>query len=1211
MFVLIKDNNSFTSVDLNKIDNYLYKGIEFYKDKDDYFISLRKGFYFKEKDKLRKLEIKKYIIKNQDVFNDIEIYVYKNNLGIDEYCLYENSPFVLSCSNKGNIICHDSYLKEYYLAYKDKVLKTNSDFLLLNKHLYNNEVLKDGDEISFFNFCFIYHDDYLYMNHFNVDIRLNKKMVDEKIIRYQNNKVPIKNYYICDVKKLDIGEIEAYKEIKVLNQKKLIFQIGPSLTMTLAMCGIAGINVYNNYLNGLSINDSLVYILMPASMLISGLFWPIMARAFEKSNNKKEIKANKNKYLEYLNNYYLNLNKDIDDYLKDLNSYFFDGTVDENKLFYLTAKSSQFLNISIGHITLSKEFKCPCFEDDEVKEKINGIKYRLKHIENYPYFLDLKKYHTISIISNNGIYLVKRFLLELSSKYHFEDFNIALYSEDLNVFEKFFGLPQLILNNRRLTFNKQRQLQELDSMKLDLPLVLLCFGKVDFNIKNKMITTLYFVKSMEDILKNSDLVIEYKDDGGIIYDDELINFKYHFEAIDFNLACELLGGFQKVDFLNKTISFLDVYPNLSIKDFYSGKQSGLRADFALVGNEVLNFDLHESKNGPHGLIGGSTGSGKSELIVSLLLSLAIRYRPDYLNIILIDYKGGGIEESLSYKGKRLPHIIASINNLENDVLKRLMVAIDFECKRRQRLFKELSNKALVSIMNLDDYLECDLNKYGMEKIAHLIIVVDEFAQLKKENPEIIKELIAFSRIGRSLGVHLILATQRPSGVIDDEIWSNSRFKIALKVLSEKDSNDIIKSNKAFYLSDPGQFYLCFDDSLIKGKSLYSKLDINNSDPYKVALLDNTLRILDKKQIKQENITPFSSLAIREILKCKELLKIDNVPLDFKRSPCRTIDEISKYYNVKDFIYGEKDDYLKAYKGPLVLNREDNIFIYSSRNKEVNNILNHLNRRSIVIGKCRYKNKYISDSLLYEDQGDLLYLFNKLLDYNGALTLVIEDINCLFAYNDEYLNYLYQIIRRSKFSGINIIAISSSSNMNFKLLNSFKNKLVIEINDRQDLLNIFSTSTNYVGKSFYFDEEIISFVPCKIEEFKEDEPIYESFITKIPSTILFESNYNKCLLGIDLKNRVKLYLENNEEVLISSYDEDLIIKYQKLYRDFDNVSVALYNNDLAKKDYVRYIWLGEGLFNQRLFYVSRKEDLKSDEAYYYKGNKGCLIRMCDE
>ena len=231
------------------------------------------------------------------------------------------------------------------------------------------------------------------------------------------------------------------------------------------------------------------------------------------------------------------------------------------------------------------------------------------------------------------------------------------------------------------------------------------------------------------------------------------------------------------------------------------------ADFAYMGRELLYFDLDERNLGPHGLIAGTTGSGKSELIVSMLLSLCIRYRPDYLNIILIDYKGGGIKESLTSQKGTIPHIVGSIDNLEPSGFERMIVALDHECKRRQTLFKKMSNKLMTSIMNIDDYLDSDYQNFGFPKMAHLLIVVDEFAQLKKDNPTIIKELISFSRIGRSLGVHLILATQRPSGAIDDEIWSNSRFKIALKVLSEKDSNDIIKRKDAAYLTSAGQFYL--------------------------------------------------------------------------------------------------------------------------------------------------------------------------------------------------------------------------------------------------------------------------------------------------------------------------------------------------------------------------------------------------------------------
>ena len=151
-----------------------------------------------------------------------------------------------------------------------------------------------------------------------------------------------------------------------------------------------------------------------------------------------------------------------------------------------------------------------------------------------------------------------------------------------------------------------------------------------------------------------------------------------------------------------------------------------------------------------------------------------------------------------------------------------MFALSSECKKREEAFKAMSSLLNTSITNIDEYIELYEESLNLPKIAHLLIIVDEFAELKKTNPEIIKQLVSFSRIGRSLGVHLILSTQKPNGVIDDEIWSNSHFKIALKLHDEKDSQDIIKSKEAAYITNPGEFILQVDNSALKADSLYSK-----------------------------------------------------------------------------------------------------------------------------------------------------------------------------------------------------------------------------------------------------------------------------------------------------------------------------------------------------------------------------------------------------
>lgn len=1213
MYIIIKDGLVFKRFNLEDISiPYLYKGIEINFNRGHYNISLKNGYFFEDRDKVRRLEYKHYVIKNKDIFNDIEIFVYENDKGFNEYKLYENKTFIFLASKDANIINKDRYIKNTYLVYQNGSLKTNADCLLVNNKKYNNELLKNGDEIRLYNLHIIYNDEYLYINNFLSNIRLKNKVIKENIVKYQNKVEPLNNYYLEPIKELEIEPISEYNEIKSFNQKKLIYQIGPSLTMTFATLAIASINVYNNYLNDAPLLNSIIYIIMPITMIISSILWPIISRASENRSFKKERDNNKEEYLDGLLAYKNKLSEDINDYINKRKEYYFDGYISKDKLFYITNKSEEFLSISLGLITLSKDVEAKNVKDLDVNEKIQQIKYQLKNIENCPYFIKILNYKAISFVSSKTLksYLIRRFMLEVSSKYHYDDFNMALYSDDIEQYSDFFSLPQFILNNNRLTFNSTRDLQELNNKCLVKPLVLFCDKRINIEFSNPNIHILSFINESNNVYKNTDLLIEYKDDYGYVYNNEKIKFKYDKNDIDYKVYADLLGNYQKINYLNKTYSFKDIFDNYNIKELYSNTQKSLQADFAFTNNEQLSFDLHESKNGPHGLIGGATGSGKSELIVSLLLSLCIRYRPDYLNIILIDYKGGGIRESLSYKGRALPHIIASIDNLDKDVFERLMVSIDRECKKRQRLFKELSSKTNNSIMNIDDYINNNPSSFGLDNLAHLLIVVDEFAELKKENPTIIKELISFSRIGRSLGLHLILATQRPNGSIDDEIWSNSRFKIALKVFNEKDSNDIIKSSDAAYLNNPGEFILNIDGNTTKAKSIYSKGDVNNGEPYEVCLLNNKLDIVSKKTIKNNNVLVESNYIIEKILNTIDELNIKTNILEFNKPISKSQKDLNNLYkNNNGIILGEVDDYLNAKKDLLTINSLDNSLIYSSRDNEINTILNGINNKCVVIGNKRSSNSYICDSILYDEIEDINYLFNKLVNNKDKLTIVIEDLSCLLTYNDDFSNKIYSLLRRSEVNNVNIIALTKQSAINFRLINSFNNKYVIKMSDRQDLINLFSCGSNYIGDSYFYNNgQLISFVPCVIDKLNVSSSLYESILDKIPDAVNIIKNIDSISIGYDINNRQEVSIKNNEDILISSNNEEILEKYKDQLSDCPNVSIKLYDHSLLKERFNKLLWIGDGIFSQRLFYYDGKNDLDNNHGYLFKGNKGNILKV---
>ena len=250
---------------------------------------------------------------------------------------------------------------------------------------------------------------------------------------------------------------------------------------------------------------------------------------------------------------------------------------------------------------------------------------------------------------------------------------------------------------------------------------------------------------------------------------------------------------------------------------------------------LINLDIHEKAHGPHGVIAGMTGSGKSEFIISYIASLAISYSPEDVAFVLIDFKGGGMADIF----KNLPHTAGLITNLDGNELKRSFLAIEHELEKRQKLFKEISEQKKISNIDIYKYQKLRLDDNSLKPLPHLVLISDEFAELKQQHSDFMGQLIRIARIGRSLGVHLILATQKPDGVVDEQIKSNIRFKVCLKVQDKSDSQGMIGRPDATLITNAGRFYFQVgnDEVFEYGQSpwsgaLYEPLDYvrrNNCD----------------------------------------------------------------------------------------------------------------------------------------------------------------------------------------------------------------------------------------------------------------------------------------------------------------------------------------------------------------------------------------------
>lgn len=274
---------------------------------------------------------------------------------------------------------------------------------------------------------------------------------------------------------------------------------------------------------------------------------------------------------------------------------------------------------------------------------------------------------------------------------------------------------------------------------------------------------------------------------------------------DTKLAAHLSGNETLFDMLQiHSVTDVDIVAQWKKADTTVGLAAplGIRDD-----GSILELDLHEGAHGPHGLVAGMTGSGKSQVLISYLLSLAASYSPEDITFAVIDFKGGDIVKQLA----GLPHIVGSITNIEKGEIARSLRAINAEKNKRMVLFDEEH----ANVSNIFAYTKAYKAGKVSIPLPHLLIIVDEFAELKSQYPDFMQELISIARVGRSLGIHLVLCTQKPAGVIDAQIWSNSNFHLCLRVQNHEDSNEVLHSPLAAEIREPGRGYLQVEHQLFE------------------------------------------------------------------------------------------------------------------------------------------------------------------------------------------------------------------------------------------------------------------------------------------------------------------------------------------------------------------------------------------------------------
>ena len=814
------------------------------------------------------------------------------------------------------------------------------------------------------------------------------------------------------------------------------------------------------------------------------------------------------------------------------------------------------VRLGIGKQKLDAKIEYPeegfTIEENELREKADKLVEEFKYIENVPVGYSLYENKTTAIMGerHKAINFVHNIILQLLTFYSYEDIKIVVFTNETNKsdFEylrylkhtftnemnfRFFATNlestknvsdylQMVVNNRLVEVENHKTdsfkphyiviIDDLDKVKRydllktiteideNLGFSLLIIENRLSKLPSKCNNFITVGDNNSGILKNS-----YEKQEQIAFSDEI---NYNIDMLQItkilsNIPIEFEEGLKE---LPNTITFLEMekvgkVEQLNILNRWNTNDSttSLKAEVGVdEEGDLMYLDLHEKYHGPHGLIAGMTGSGKSEFIITYILSMAINYSPDDVSFILIDYKGGGLAGAFENKvtGINLPHLAGTITNLDKAEMDRTLVSINSELQRRQALFNSARDNLSESTIDIYKYQKFYKEGKLTEAIPHLFIICDEFAELKSQQPDFMDNLISVARIGRSLGVHLILATQKPSGVVNDQIWSNTKFRVCLKVQDEADSKEMLKRPEAASLKQVGRFYLQvgYDEYFALGQSAWCGAKYYPSEKI-VKQVDKSINFINDYGAPIKSIQAANSLKtaangeqITAILKSiieiansvnkkAKKLWLQNIPAIITEESLRTKYSINTTPYDIEAIIGEYDAPEKQEQGLVKYNflNDGNTLIYGNDGTEKEMLLNDIIYSTTKAHNALELNYYIIDYgseslrrfLSLPQVGGIVFAAEE-EKYNNLLKLLKEELTKrkkLFVESGgSYQNYI-----KNTDDKLPVIAV---------VINNFDSLYESNPNLYEDISDLIRDSVNY-GVVFIITASTVNSVHSKL------------------------------------------------------------------------------------------------------------------------------------